>query len=661
MGDFFYYIAYLIAGLFIFRLLICTFKFISKLFKGSKEYEVVYSKTHSNNPTSITFNDIQNTIDNNNQLPQYENIDFKTNNLLELRAGVYASTIIDIFFLTEDTKYYLVLVIKLDNIAGKLYNKFQISYKDNQYFSSQMTLSDIIRTIEKVEPNALEKGNSTVPNFKYYYATEKIQQYFKYLGDALEVDFHEYLNEKNDISNIINKRLAVDINKIVKKDLDKDLVYCFEFPKITEYYFHLARLPELSRLQLTVSQLNEIKKLKVSYEYVRQNEILDQEIKMLDETDKRRYMYIKEKTYDRAEEQRFEQSYIDKGLPLPDSNHERSELRNLRPGVYPITIIKISPEISGINYLTLEFRIDGYSEKIMRIIKNYKSSSELTRIIDVNEIGRDEVKEYNDLQKLLRGKRLAVDIAYISIIGTEYNNYCECPQETEYYYPLEALPEMTRVDLTEEQIEEINKIISTKDQTNKTSNHTKYVGNINFGELNVNKQLIKERIRDQHQDFLNEKYYKEHPEKLETINKIKEKEMQRKRKENSKAKQDAKEEKELLWAIREEKKENSRYLLGREHLVKRGYCNFYTTSTNHCTKYDFGPVHCTSYSNDYPCSWKERRLPDYSIKRYEDAQLDDIGFERRLTLFGKYYYEYDKFNNENFQDMLDFYNYLLDH
>ena len=66
-------------------------------------------------------------------------------------------------------------------------------------------------------------------------------------------------------------------------------------------------------------------------------------------------------------------------------------------------------------------------------------------------------------------------------------------------------------------------------------------------------------------------------------------------------------------------------------------------------------------SNEYGCTWKERRLTDFKIKVEEDISFGDIMYEKRLTMFGEFYYDRERFNIENYQDMQDFYEYLYEH
>lgn len=89
------------------------------------------------------------------------------------------------------------------------------------------------------------------------------------------------------------------------------------------------------------------------------------------------------------------------------------------------------------------------------------------------------------------------------------------------------------------------------------------------------------------------------------------------------------------------------------------YCYFLIA--DYCYKYDFGPVFCRPRENEYGCSWKDRKMPDYMIKYNEEIPLVDIIEEKRLTMFGEYYYEKDRFNLENYEDMLDFYENIIKH
>lgn len=89
---------------------------------------------------------------------------------------------------------------------------------------------------------------------------------------------------------------------------------------------------------------------------------------------------------------------------------------------------------------------------------------------------------------------------------------------------------------------------------------------------------------------------------------------------------------------------------------KNNYCKF--RNGDYCTKYDFlcGPLAC-----NYECSWKERRLSNFKINTYQEKAVEDIMYENRLTMFGEYYYDRYRFNKENYQDMLDFYEYMIEH
>lgn len=112
--------------------------------------------------------------------------------------------------------------------------------------------------------------------------------------------------------------------------------------------------------------------------------------------------------------------------------------------------------------------------------------------------------------------------------------------------------------------------------------------------------------------------------------------------------------KELEWAIKEEKKENKKFKFYDEPILYKGYCNYLIN--DYCIKYDFGPPHC----DERGCTWKERRLPYYKVHYDEEYRYEDIQYEKRLTMFGEYYYEKEGFNEENYQDMKDFYSYLID-
>lgn len=122
---------------------------------------------------------------------------------------------------------------------------------------------------------------------------------------------------------------------------------------------------------------------------------------------------------------------------------------------------------------------------------------------------------------------------------------------------------------------------------------------------------------------------------------------------------ESKEEAELKKAIRQEKKEKSKYRINYDSIQYQGYCNFLIG--DYCSKYKFSPTLCGPNSIGYECTWKERRIPNYKIAYDEDVSYNDMIYEKRLTMFEEYYYDRERFNKENYQDMLDFYKYLFNH
>jgi hypothetical protein len=118
-------------------------------------------------------------------------------------------------------------------------------------------------------------------------------------------------------------------------------------------------------------------------------------------------------------------------------------------------------------------------------------------------------------------------------------------------------------------------------------------------------------------------------------------------------------EKEIKEIKKEIRRENSYNKYNHEPIQYIGYCNFLIG--DYCSKYDFSPVLCGPKSNEYGCTWKERRLTDFKIKVEEDISFGDIMYEKRLTMFGEFYYDRERFNIENYQDMQDFYEYLYEH
>lgn len=89
------------------------------------------------------------------------------------------------------------------------------------------------------------------------------------------------------------------------------------------------------------------------------------------------------------------------------------------------------------------------------------------------------------------------------------------------------------------------------------------------------------------------------------------------------------------------------------------YCNF--LEFDYCTKYDFSPAMCVPGCDNYGCTWKERRLPEYRVIYQEDISYGDMMYEKRLSLFREFYYDRERFNVENYQDILDYYEYLNGH
>lgn len=111
-----------------------------------------------------------------------------------------------------------------------------------------------------------------------------------------------------------------------------------------------------------------------------------------------------------------------------------------------------------------------------------------------------------------------------------------------------------------------------------------------------------------------------------------------------KSKQSRADEKDFLWAIKEEEKETNNYNLGRKPRLDRGYCSFFKESRNYCEKYDFAPVYCSSKITAYECCWKERKLEGYFVKNHEEVQAIGADFDMKLTKFGEYDYEFDRFD-----------------
>lgn len=114
------------------------------------------------------------------------------------------------------------------------------------------------------------------------------------------------------------------------------------------------------------------------------------------------------------------------------------------------------------------------------------------------------------------------------------------------------------------------------------------------------------------------------------------------------------EEEELKWAIAQEKKEAFARTSDLHPYEHNGFCNFLIN--DYCYKYDFGPANCgPGYSNIYRCTLKERRSLNYKVKNNDEIYTTDISQEKRLTMFGEYYYDKDRFNKENYEDILDYY------
>ena len=112
--------------------------------------------------------------------------------------------------------------------------------------------------------------------------------------------------------------------------------------------------------------------------------------------------------------------------------------------------------------------------------------------------------------------------------------------------------------------------------------------------------------------------------------------------------------KELKWAIEQERKENRKFVFYSEPIEYIGKCNF--LHGDYCEKYDYTPADCSQ-----GCTWRERRLPDYRIKYNEEIRSDDIQNEKRLSLFGEFYYDYEAFNKENYEDIQDYIQYMVEH
>lgn len=130
------------------------------------------------------------------------------------------------------------------------------------------------------------------------------------------------------------------------------------------------------------------------------------------------------------------------------------------------------------------------------------------------------------------------------------------------------------------------------------------------------------------------------------------------RKQNEELKQSRIETEELKRAIVAEKKENATFRYGNP-VINHVFCNF--KAGDYCSKYDFAPVYCDYQNSPYYCSVKERKIPDYRICVAQENTIEDIMFEKRLTLFGEFYYDRKRFNKENYEDILDYLSYLKEH
>lgn len=91
-------------------------------------------------------------------------------------------------------------------------------------------------------------------------------------------------------------------------------------------------------------------------------------------------------------------------------------------------------------------------------------------------------------------------------------------------------------------------------------------------------------------------------------------------------------------------------------IKEKPFCIF--LNYGYCQKYDFGPVSCSPKNNKYKCTWRERRT---SLRIGEDKNLPNDEIDKRLTLFGEFYYDPFVFNKENYYDIQDYLENVKDH